>query len=427
MPSARFTILVLAAISLANAAPIIPGEQALPAMTNPLGPNIPVTGNSDPLGLSEVLQEPRALPVVGDLLGGLGGEKGGKLPLVGDLTKSLPIVGGLGTRDSQHSHALPIVGDLLGGLGGEGGEAKLPLVGDLTKSLPIVGGLGVRDSQHSRALPIVGDLLGGLGGEGGGKLPLVGDLTKSLPIVSGLGVRDLQQSRALPVVGNLLGSLGGGDAGGKLPLVGDLAKSVPVVSNLGARHGQPGDEDGPPADNSKSDACGPCNAKNIASDALAQLTPLLHQITSMTSGGNMDIGTLTPLVTQVDGILGSATGKISGLVNAQGSGSVSVGDVANVVSPLVNAVLTSFGGVLKAGGNGDVKAITDLLSGPAGKLGGFLNSFTTVLGGDFTSSILPQITGNLGFISQLGGNASGSFNFLGLNLNSLLGKITGSV
>ncbi|KAL0059960.1 hypothetical protein AAF712_013256 [Marasmius tenuissimus] len=360
MPSARFTILVLAAISLANAAPIIPGEQALPAMTNPLGLNIPVTGNSDPLGLSKVLQEPRALPVVGDLLGGLGGEKGGKLPLVGDLTKSLPIVGGLGTRDSQHSHALPIVGDLLGGLGGEGGEAKLPLVGDLTKSLPIVGGLGVRDSQHSRALPIVGE-----GGE------------ESFP------------------------SPGGGEAGGKLPLVGDLAKSVPVVSNLGTRHGQPGDEDGPSADNSKSDACGPCNAKNIASDALAQLTPLLHQI-------------MRP-------------GKSAALVNAQGSGSVSVGDVANVVSPLVNAVLTSFGGVLKAGGNGDVKAITDLLSGPTGKLGGFLNSFTTVLGGDFTSSILPQITGNLGFISQLGGNASGSFNFLGLNLNSLLGKITGSV
>ncbi|KAL0563763.1 hypothetical protein V5O48_018303 [Marasmius crinis-equi] len=372
---ARLTIFVFAAIATVNAAPVeAPNYQGLPGKVSP---NM-VPADKFPF-------KSRGLPLVGDL------------PLVGGLTKNLPIVGGAGGE-------LPVVGELpiVGGLLGSRG---LPLVGDL----PLVGGL-------TKDLPIVGSA-------GVGELPVVGGLTKDLPIVG-----SLLGSRGLPIVGDL-------------PVVGDLTKGLssvtgftkglPVVGGLVSRHNQPGDADGPAAP-AATGLC-PCEAEGIVKDTMGQLTPLLQQITSITSAAASEAKSditaqVAPLVHQVTSIIGDAKNKISALAT-QGAGQVSVDELANAVGPMVNSVLTSFGGIIHVCGNGgeDLKAVTDMLSGPTATLGGLVHSLTGIFGGDFTSSIIPQITGSLEMVQQLGGEALNSFNFLGLNLNGLLGKVTGAI
>lgn len=102
------------------------------------------------------------------------------LPVVGGLTKNLPVVGSLNT--------LPVVGNLLSGSqGAQKNAGGLPIVGKL-----LSGGQEKREAEPLLdSLPIVGDL--------GKNLPVVGSLSNgNLPVVGSL------TSGNLPVVGSLL-------------------------------------------------------------------------------------------------------------------------------------------------------------------------------------------------------------------------------
>jgi hypothetical protein len=58
-------------------------------------------------------------------------------------------------------------------------------------------------------------------------------------------------------------------------------------------------------------------------------------------------------------------------------------------------------------------------------LADLLQSTKSLLGGDFTSKLVPMISNTLGLVSQLG--CASNFDFLGINVNDLAGKIIGGV
>lgn len=134
----------------------------------------------------------------------------GDLPVVGDLTKELPIPL---RQEKRLVGDLPIVGDLTKDLPVPLKREErrlvgdLPVVGDLTKELPIPLKRG--EKRLVGGLPIVGGLTN--------DLPVVDSLTEDLPLVGGL-TKDLP----VPVKREEKRLVDG------LPIVGDLTKDLPI-------------------------------------------------------------------------------------------------------------------------------------------------------------------------------------------------------
>ncbi|KAL0579956.1 hypothetical protein V5O48_002040 [Marasmius crinis-equi] len=387
----RLTIFVFVALaSVSRGAPMMPAiptpntgavaglplplPRALPLLADA---KLPIIGDVHATG--DLVKTPRALPILAD----------SKLPIVGDLHATGDLV--------KTPRGLPLLTD-----------AKVPIVGDLHATGDLL--------KAPRGLPLLADT----------KLPIVGDLHATGDLLKTPRRLPLLADTKVPVVGDLHAT---GDllkAPRSLPLLADA--KVPIVGDLHAT----GDLVKTPL---LARSCGPCEAQSIVNDAMGQLTPVLQQITSVTSGGKLDINALKPLVGHLGAIFGQATDKISTLAQGSGSGPVSVDDVTNAVGPLANSpmishfqsVLTSFGGLINLCGNDktDLSAVTAMLSNPTANLGDLLHSVTNAFGGDFTSSIIPQITNNFGAVQQIGGQALQSFDFL--NANGLLGKVNGIV
>ncbi|PWN23077.1 hypothetical protein BCV69DRAFT_107221 [Microstroma glucosiphilum] len=144
----------------------------------------------------------------------------GELPIVGDLTKELPIP----MKREQNKR---LVGDL-------------PIVGDLTKDLPVP--LKREEKRLVGDLPVVGDLTKELPvplkrGEKRlvGGLPVVGDLTKDLPI-------PLKRQQEKRLVGDLLG---GTSSEKNTPLVDALVGDHLDLNALTARDDDDDEDDEP--------------------------------------------------------------------------------------------------------------------------------------------------------------------------------------
>ncbi|KAK7037566.1 Structural maintenance of chromosomes protein 6 [Paramarasmius palmivorus] len=249
----------------------------------------------------------------------------------------------------------------------------------------------------------VGDVLGKLA-------PVTDVLGKVVPLTSvvdkvapQLAARQLDAIEKLVPVGDVLGKLA--------PVTDVLGKVAPVAGILGAR--------------TDSDSCSPCMAKSIISDAMSQIQPVLQKLESLQTT-DITTQTLGPILDEVKNIVSGATDKVKALAGGMNaSGDVSVGDVASEIAPLVNMVLGSLGNVLKLTNTGNLMSVIGLLSGAASPLAGLLQSTKSLLGDDFTSKLVPMISNTLGLVSQLG--CASNFDFLGINVHDLAGKIIGGV
>ncbi|KAF9254677.1 hypothetical protein L218DRAFT_1009420 [Marasmius fiardii PR-910] len=377
MPSkfTTLTLFVFAAISsVSHAAP------------NPLNP---LTGLSSTGGAVPSLPNLPNAPLANNVAGGVPANS--KAPSSNKNPSKLPMTGNL-----------PIAGSALGsrglldkGLSLGGGSGGLPFVGGVVEGLPIVGGV-------VEGLPIVGGGKSHGNDIGTGGLPIVGGggLLSSLPLSGGLLRRGL-------LVPDLNANSGATSGKTGLPILNDS----PMLSLLG-RH-----VDGP---------CGYCQEKSIVDDATTQIQPYLQHVASLPAK-DITTDTLQPIIAQIEAVLGGVTSQISALAtkDTDNSGSVSVGDVAGAVEGLVNSVLSTFGSVVLFAGSQDPKAINDLLAGPTGTLGDIIHSYTNHLGGDFTTAIVPAVTGKIQALVPLFGDVTSKFDFMGVNFGDIDGSAVG--
>uniref|UniRef100_A0A0W0EZ02 Uncharacterized protein n=1 Tax=Moniliophthora roreri TaxID=221103 RepID=A0A0W0EZ02_MONRR len=99
-------------------------------------------------------------------------------------------------------------------------------------------------------------------------------------------------------------------------------------------------------------------------------------------------------------------------------GDISVADFANAADPPANAVLSTVKDALSYSSSADLQSVTDLLFDLCKPLSGLLQSVNSLICGDFTSTITPLISNNVGVLAQL--NNPSNFDFLG----DLIGKAT---
>ncbi|KAL0564794.1 hypothetical protein V5O48_017247 [Marasmius crinis-equi] len=217
---------------------------------------------------------------------------------------------------------------------------------------------------------------------------------------------------------------------GDLPIIGGLARrDLPALDETELPEAEMGDlntdddtpaltldedlplDDGADADTAKLPVARGLTDEScarIVNDAESQLTPLLQQITSVTSGDKLDIDTLSPLVSQVGDILNDVTGKVAALSNVGETGRVSANDLSTTVAPFVNSILSTFNTIMETSSTEtETVTATHILSGATTDLAGLLQSLKTVFGSDIDTVLVPLL--------QTSGQALQMVNSLGLN------------
>ncbi|ESK86505.1 hypothetical protein Moror_9856 [Moniliophthora roreri MCA 2997] len=114
------------------------------------------------------------------------------------------------------------------------------------------------------------------------------------------------------------------------------------------------------------------------------------------------IGSLRPVLAEVNAALSAATDKFQG--------------IADATAPLMNAVFGTLGDALKRTSSANVQSVTDLFAGSCNPLDGLLQSINSLVGGTFTSTITLLISDTLGVLARL--DSPSNFDFLG----DLVGK-----